>query len=122
MLSHPSVHALGHREDIPELMRDSDIMILPSIEEGFRLVCTEAVGSGSVPLVSDACTDLCRHMENSLIHSVGDVPTLTEQIRMLDQDRNLLHKLRSGALVSAPGCTWDQAGVQLLGAYQKALN
>jgi glycosyltransferase involved in cell wall biosynthesis len=122
MLSHPSVHALGHREDIPELMRNSDIMILPSIEEGFGLVCTEALGSGSVPLVSDACTDLCRHMENSLIHSVGDVPTLTEQIGMLDQDRNLLHKLRSGALASAPGCTWDQAGVQLLEAYQKALN
>jgi glycosyltransferase involved in cell wall biosynthesis len=122
MLSHPSVHALGHREDIPELMRNSDIMILPSIEEGFGLVCTEALGSGSVPLVSDACTDLCRHMENSLVHSVGDVATLTEQIRMLDQDRNLLHKLRNGALASAPGCTWDQAGVQLLEAYQKALN
>ena len=122
MLSHPSVHALGHREDIPELMRNSDIMILPSIEEGFGLVCTEALGSGSVPLVSDACTDLCRHMENSLVHSVGDVPTLTVQIGMLDQDRALLHKLRSGALASAPGCTWDQAGVQLLEAYQKALN
>ena len=122
MLSHPSVRALGHREDIPELMRNSDIMILPSIEEGFGLVCTEALGSGSVPLVSDACTDLCRHMENSLIHSVGDVPTLTEQLKMLDQDRNLLHKLRSGALASAPSCTWDQAGVQLLEAYQKALN
>jgi len=121
LLSHPSVHALGHREDIPELMRNSDIMILPSIEEGFGLVCTEALGSGSVPLVSDACTDLCRHMENSLIHSVGDVPTLTEQIKMLDQDRSLLHKLRNGALASAPGCTWDQAGVQLLEAYQKAL-
>ena len=122
MLSHPSVRALGHREDIPELMRNSDIMILPSIEEGFGLVCTEALGSGSVPLVSDACTDLCRHMENSLIHSVGDVPTLTEQLKMLDQDRNLLHQLRSGALASAPSCTWDQAGVQLLEAYQKALN
>ena len=122
MLSHPSVHALGHREDIPELMRKSDIMILPSIEEGFGLVCTEALGTGSVPLVSDACTDLCRHMENSLIHSVGDVPTLTEQIKMLDQDRNLLHKLRNGALASAPECTWDQAGVKLLEAYQQALN
>ena len=25
------------------------------------------------------------------------------------------HRLRSGALASAPGCTWDQAGVQLRG-------
>jgi glycosyltransferase involved in cell wall biosynthesis len=122
MLSHPSVHALGHREDIPELMRNSDVMVLPSIEEGFGLVCTEALGSGSVPLVSDACTDVCQHMKNSLVHKVGDVPALTEHIRMLDQDRNLLHKMRSDALACAPACTWDQAGIRLLEAYQKALS
>ena len=52
MLSHPSVHVLGHRKDVPELMRKSDVLILPSIEEGFGLVCTEAMGSGSVPIVS----------------------------------------------------------------------
>jgi glycosyltransferase involved in cell wall biosynthesis len=122
MLSHPSVEILGHRDDIPELMRQSDIMILPSIEEGFGLVCTEALGSGSVPLVSDACTDLCRHMENSLVHQVADVPTITKHIAMLDQDRALLRKLRSGALASAPDCTWDAAGERLLEAYREVLS
>jgi glycosyltransferase involved in cell wall biosynthesis len=122
MLAHPSVRALGHRNDIPELMRNSDAMILPSIEEGFGLVCTEALGSGSVPLVSDACTDLCVHMENSLVHRVADVPMLTEHLRMLDQDRELLKRLKQGALASAPSCTWDQAGVVLLEAYRQALN
>ena len=34
MLAHPSVHALGHRNDVPELMRTSDVLVLPSIEEG----------------------------------------------------------------------------------------
>jgi glycosyltransferase involved in cell wall biosynthesis len=33
MLSHPSVKVLGHRKDVPELMRKSDILVLPSIEE-----------------------------------------------------------------------------------------
>ena len=61
-LDHPSVHVLGHRTDIPELMRRSDILVLPSIEEGFGLVCTEAMGSGCVPLVSSACTELCLHL------------------------------------------------------------
>ncbi len=122
MLSHPSVHALGHREDIPELMRNSDVMVLPSLTEGFGLVCTEALGSGSVPLVSDACTDLCKHLENSLVHKVGDVSTLTEHIKMLDQDRRILQKLRNGALESAPSCTWDQAGKRLVEAYRTVLN
>ena len=77
MLAHTSVHVLGHRDDVPELMRTSDILVLPSIEEGSALVCSEAMGSGCVPLVSNACTDLCRHMENALVHRVGDVATLT---------------------------------------------
>ncbi len=122
MLSHPSVRVLGHREDIPQLMRDSDVMVLPSIEEGFGLVCTEALGSGSVPLVSDACTDLCRHMENSLVHKVADVAAITEHFNMLHDDRNLLQKLRDGALATAPSCTWDEAGVRLLEAYRSVLN
>lgn len=122
MLSHPSVEVLGQRTDIPELMRNSDVLVLPSITEGFGLVCPEAMGSGSVPLVSDAVTDVCRHMENSLVHKVGDVPTLTAHLDMLDQDRALLQRLRDGALASAPSCTWDQAGVRLLEAYRSVLN
>jgi len=121
MLSHPSVRVLGHRKDIPELMRKSDIMILPSIEEGFGLVCVEAFGSGSVPLVSDACTEVCRHMENAMVHRVGDVNALSQQITMLHEDRELLDKLRAGALRTAPQVTWSAAGVRLLEAYSEVI-
>ena len=38
MLAHRSVKVLGHRNDMPELVRQSDILVLPSIEEGFGLV------------------------------------------------------------------------------------
>ena len=121
MLSHPSVHVLGHRRDVPELMRNSDILVLPSIEEGFGLVCTEAMGSGCVALVSEACTDLCKHMENSLVHRVGDVAMLTEHITMLHQDRKLLERLRAGALKTLPEVTWTAAGRKLLGVYRDVI-
>jgi glycosyltransferase involved in cell wall biosynthesis len=121
MLSHPSVRALGHRKDVPELMRQSDILVLPSLEEGFGLVCTEAMGSGCVPLVSDACTDVCRHMENALVHNVGDVSTLTGQITMMHDDRVLLDQLRSNGLSSLNGLTWTAAGVKLLDAYRETI-
>ena len=112
---------LGHRNDVPDLMRKSDILILPSIEEGFGLVCVEALGSGCVPLVSDACTDECRHMENALVHHVGDVQTIVEQITMLHKDRSLLDKLREGALQSAPSVTWNAAGIKLLDVYHEII-
>jgi glycosyltransferase involved in cell wall biosynthesis len=121
MLSHPSIHVLGHRNDIPELMRKSDILVLPSIEEGFGLVCTEAMGSGCVPLVSDACTDLCRHMENALVHHVGDVTSLNHHITMVHEDRAFLQKLRTEGLRLVPEITWNAAGVKLLEVYRETI-
>jgi glycosyltransferase involved in cell wall biosynthesis len=120
-LDHPSVQILGHRDDIPDLMRSSDILVLPSIEEGYGLVCAEAIGCGCVPLVSDACTDICRHGENSLVHPVGDVDALTEHITRLHEDRELLQALRRGALATAPHATWAAAGETLVGAYRSAI-
>lgn len=121
MLSHPSVHVLGHRNDIPELMRNSDAMILPSIEEGFGLVCVEALGSGSVPIVSDACTEICKHEENALVHKVGDVESLSHHITMLHENRELLGRLRQNAIASASSATWDAAGVKLLEQYRNVV-
>jgi glycosyltransferase involved in cell wall biosynthesis len=120
MLAHPSVKVLGHRHDVPELMRKSDLFVLPSIEEGFGLVCVEALGSGAVPLVSEACTDICVHLRNSLVHAIGDVRTLTEQISMLHQDRRLLARLRTSCVQDAPQYTWSAAGEKLLDVYRQA--
>ena len=121
MLAHPSVRVLGHRNDIPELVRQSDILVLPSIEEGFGLVCTEAMGSGCVPLVSDACTDICKHMENAMVHHVADVAALQKQITMLHEDRELLAKLRAAGLRRAPEITWTAAGKILLDVYRDTI-
>ena len=121
MLAHPSIKILGHRNDVPELMRQSDILVLPSIEEGFGLVCTEAMASGCVPLVSDACTDLCRHMENALVHHVGDVATLGQHITLLHENHELLERLRATGLKMIPEITWDAAGIRLLEAYRAVI-
>jgi glycosyltransferase involved in cell wall biosynthesis len=121
MLAHPSVKILGHRNDVPELVRKSDILVLPSIEEGFGLVITEAMGSGCVPLASDACTEICNHMKTGLMHRVGDVEALTQHITMLHEDRALLESLRTAGLESAPGVTWTAAGRILLDVYRETI-
>jgi glycosyltransferase involved in cell wall biosynthesis len=121
MLSHPSVHVLGHRTDVPQLMRQSDVLVLPSIEEGSALVTSEARGSGCVLLVSEAAGAICKHMENALVHSVGDVSTLTQHINLLQEDRNLLQRLRADSLRRVPEITWDAAGARLLEAYRETI-
>lgn len=121
MLSHPSVQVLGHREDVAELMRSSDAFVLPTIEEGFGLVCTEAMACGCVPIVSDACTDICKHMENSLVHRIGDVKALSEHITALYESPTLLSRLRDSGLRGVPEITWSAAGERLLALYREVI-
>jgi D-inositol-3-phosphate glycosyltransferase len=118
MLSHPSVKVLGQRSDVPELMRKSDILVLPSIEEGSALVASEARGSGCVLLVSEAAGAICQHMENALVHSVGDVASLTQHFTVSHEDRALLARLRAESLASVSQLTWAAAGERLLQVYR----
>lgn len=121
MFSHPSVKVLGHRNDVPELMRKSDILVLPSIEEGSALVTSEARASGCVLVVSDAAGAVCQHMKNSLVHRVGDVESLTQHLTMLHENRALLERLRAASLQDVPGVTWTSAGTMLLDVYRETI-
>jgi glycosyltransferase involved in cell wall biosynthesis len=122
LLKHPSVKVLGHRNDVPELMRQSDILVLPTLEEGSPLVVAEGMASGCVPLVSEVCTEMCSHMQNSLIHSIGEVDTLSRHLTLLHEDRALLQRLRDACIATRLQYTWTVATQKLVNAYQTALS
>ncbi len=117
-LTDPSVVVLGHRLDVPDLMRKADVLVLPSLEEGSPLVCAEGIGSGCVPVVSEACTAICQHMHNALVHPIGDVEALSQHITILYQDRSLLRKLRDECIGERLQFTWTAAGRRLQDAYR----
>ncbi|GAB6194002.1 hypothetical protein JCM39068_37540 [Desulfocastanea catecholica] len=121
-LAHPSVFVLGHRKDVSSLMRKSDLLILPSIEEGSALVTSEARGSGCVLLVSEGSGAICKHMENALVHPVGDLQQLTQHITMLYKDRSLLEELRTASLRTVHEITWAAAGKRLVKLYRSIVN
>jgi glycosyltransferase involved in cell wall biosynthesis len=120
-LSHPSVKVLGHRKDIPKLMRDSDVLVLPSIEEGSALVTSEARSSGCVLLVSEASGAICKNGVDAFVHAVGDVRALKEHFDVLSGDRGLLFRMRETSLATRDGLSWNAAGVRLKEAYFEAL-
>jgi glycosyltransferase involved in cell wall biosynthesis len=121
MLSHPSVKVLGFRKDVPDLMRRSEVLILPTIEEGSALVTSEARGSGCVLLVSESAGAICKHMENALVHRVGDVEALSQHITMLHEEPTLLKRLRATSLSTVHEITWSAAGVKLLQVYSEVI-
>ena len=112
---------LGHRKDVPDLMRSSDVFVLPSLEEGSALACSEALGCGCAALVSDATSGVCKDGVDSLVHQAGDVAALTEHITTIFRDRTLLKRLRQGALTRSQTFTWEAAGSRLADAYEEVV-
>ena len=120
-LSHPSVRLLGFRKDLADIMRTSDVLVLPSIEEGSALVTYDGRGAGCVLLVSDSTGAVCDHEKNALVHQTGDIETLANQLSRVHEDRDYLARLRAASLDSSAELTWSAAGRQMLDAYRKIM-
>ena len=116
-VDHPSVKVRGFVTDPAAVMRESDVLVLPAVEEGSAVVTYEAQGSGCVLVVSDAAGARCEHLRQGLIHPAGDVEALTEHLRLLDRDRNLLARLRDETLAGREQLTWEAAGRRLVEIY-----
>ena len=73
------VEVLGHRSDIPALLRGTDIAVLPSsYHEGVPLFLLEAAASGLALIGSDieGCRMVIEHGENGYLVPKGDAESL----------------------------------------------
>ena len=83
------VEFLGYqpRESLPELYRDSDLFVLPSMAESFGLVFAEAMSSG-LPVIGGRTGGVPELLgdENGILVEPGDVDGLATAIRDLAED------------------------------------
>jgi glycosyltransferase involved in cell wall biosynthesis len=117
LLAHPSVEVHGFVPDPSRLMRESDVFLLPSVEEGSALVVYEAQACGAVPLVSEAAGSRCRDGVDGFVHRPGDIALLTEQLRRLHRDPQLVERMRAAGLARIDELSWSAAGVELAEIY-----
>lgn len=70
------------QERLAQTMRESGVLVLPSIEEGFGLVVPQALNCGCPCVVSDRVggKDLVRHRDNGSIFPVGDASALAAEL------------------------------------------
>lgn len=122
LLAHSSVEVVPPRSDVETLLQQSDVLLLPSLEEGSALVTYEAQGCGCALLVSDAAGAVVDHGVNGLVHPAGDLALLTQHLRMVATDPVVTARLRAGALEAAPELSWAGAGRRLLDIYLTAVS
>ena len=60
---------LGFEHDVPKLMNNFDIFVLPSVSEGFSISTIEAMACG-VPVIATRCggpEEILRHLDNGIL-------------------------------------------------------
>jgi glycosyltransferase involved in cell wall biosynthesis len=96
----------GHRDDVPELLRESDVFVLPSRSEAFPNGLIEAMAAG-LPVVATAVggiVELVQHGKNGLLIRPGDSRDLANAIQQLIDDRPRAAALACEARRSIESC------------------
>lgn len=95
---------LGHRDDVPRLLRACDLFVFPSLSEGFPLVVLEAMGAGK-PLVSFDLPALHESVEpegTGILVPLGDTAALTAAaLRLLADPARMAAMGERGRLIVA---------------------
>lgn len=113
------VHFLGQRQDIPEQLKEIDLLVMPSIgEEAFGRAIIEAQAAG-VPVIATkigGIVDIITHNENGLLIPPDNYNSIAEVVIKLIKDDDLRMRLSKGGRLSV------EKNFSLANMYEKTLN
>lgn len=104
---HRWIPTLAHSEILAQ-MRNHDVLLLPSLFEGFALVITEALSQG-LPVIATPNTGANECIDDNIegfIVPIRDSLSIVEKLYQLASDSNLLYNMRLSCLKRARIHTW----------------
>lgn len=90
-----AVRLLGTRDDVPALMTKCDLLLFPSLYEGFGLVAIEA-NAAALPVVGTQVPGLTEAIADGttgLLHAVHDIDGMADSVVSLLNDEGYARKL-----------------------------
>jgi glycosyltransferase involved in cell wall biosynthesis len=114
LAKHNYIPTLPHHE-ILKLMRAQDVLVFPSLFDGFGMVITEAMSQGTPVIASErsAGPDLIRHGENGWLIKAGSPLSLRKIIEELIENPDSIEKAGRVATESARQRTWEIYGKEM---------
>ncbi|MBI3319400.1 MAG: glycosyltransferase family 4 protein [Candidatus Omnitrophica bacterium] len=100
-----SLHLLGWRDDVPELLAAMDLFMLASRWEGLPIACLEAMASG-LPVVATTAggiPEIITHGETGCVVPIAQPEQLARAAVRLLQDRTLCHRMGQAGRASLNG-------------------
>jgi alpha-maltose-1-phosphate synthase len=119
---HRWIPSLCHSELLQEMGRH-DVMVFPSLFEGFGLVLLEAMSQG-VPVITTPHTgapDFLSDGEDGFIVPIRDVGAIVEKLELLAGDRERLAAMSQAAIRKAAQRSWELYRERLTSTVRQAL-
>mgnify|MGYP006175390057 CR=1 FL=1 len=120
---HNWIPSLPHHE-ILEQMKAHDVLVFPSLFEGFGLVITEAmsVGTPVITTLNTAGRDIIEHGENGWLCEAGSINDLKETFLEIIENPNLIQIRGKKALETARKRPWSVFGREIVESVQKSIS
>lgn len=114
LTKHTWIPTLSH-DKILTLMRAHDVLVFPSLFEGFGLVITEAMSQGTPVITTDrtAGPDLIEQNKNGWLIEAGSAEALINQIEKLLEEPALVAEVGREAIKTAKLRPWNKYGEEL---------
>ncbi len=104
-----SFHGAVPQSELFSALEGADILVFPTLSDGFGMVVTEAFAKALPVIATDraGAAQLIRHGENGLIIPAADPRALRDALQWCLDNRDKLHAMRFGALDSAKRWQWS---------------
>jgi glycosyltransferase involved in cell wall biosynthesis len=118
----PRLHFVGHRQDIPDVIAALDLLIIPSLNEGFNLAAVEAMASGT-PVVATAVGGLPEVVgDGGVLVGPEDGTALAHEAIRLINSPDLRKKMGERGRERAEALfNWDVCLQQTIDIYQQVV-
>ena len=120
--NHRWIPTLPHAEVLAEMGRQ-DVLVFPSLFEGFGLVILEAMSRG-LPVIATAHTaapDVFTDGVEGFIVPVRSVDAIVEKLECLIREPERLRSMKAAALARAAACRWEDYRHRLTTAVRQTL-
>jgi glycosyltransferase involved in cell wall biosynthesis len=89
------IHLAGFRKDIPDIMKTIDVLLTPSLWEGFGIVLIEAMASGKACIAADTSSipEIVEDGVNGFLVPPKDSQSIADSLIIMISDPQLVHQM-----------------------------
>lgn len=108
-------------KEVYEMLRDSDVYIMPSVSEPFGISPLEAMQMGVPSIISkqSGCAEILNHVIKT---DYWDIDAMADAIHGLVNYPEFHKELKEKGLEEIKGITWEKAGKKVIDIYKQVIN